>query len=105
MRTLAALRANGVPLIHAFSDGARGADDAADVGEVRRILRAVDWTELHLVEHPANLGLSASIVRGISDVLALHDETIVCARTTSSSPGARTTTSSRRSTGIGPTRA
>src|ERR1035441_9936066 len=67
-RTLAALRANGVTLIHAFSDGARGDGDKADVAEVRRVLRSVDWADLRLVGRPGNLGIEgteAGIVRGI----------------------------------------
>jgi hypothetical protein len=77
-RTLAGLRANRVPLIHAYSDGPRDDAEAADVAEVRRILRSVDWAELRLVERPANLGLNRSLVGGISDTLAAHGEIVVC---------------------------
>jgi hypothetical protein len=77
-RTLAALRANSVPLIYAFSDGARNEADEADVAEVRRVLCDVTWAEMHVVERPANLGLDPSIIGGISEVLAIHDEIVVC---------------------------
>ncbi len=78
VRTLAALRANGVPLIYAFSDGPRNASDTADVTEVRRVLRGVDWAEIHVVERPENVGLNASLIRGISEVLHIHDDVVVC---------------------------
>ena len=42
-RTLACLRDNRVPLIHAFSDGPRTPDKAALVDQSRQILRAIDW--------------------------------------------------------------
>jgi hypothetical protein len=90
-RTLAALRANGVTLIHAFSDGARGDGDKADVAEVRRVLRSVDWADLRLVERPVNLGIDgteAGIVRGITETLALHEEIVVCEDDIELAPGA-----------------
>jgi hypothetical protein len=77
-RSLAALRANGVTLIHAYSDGARDVGDEADVAEVRRTLRAVDWADLRLVERPVNLGINRSIIGGISDTLAAYGEIVVC---------------------------
>lgn len=77
-RTLAALRRNRVPLIYAFSDGARNAADEADVATVRRMLHAVDWTTMRVVERPRNVGLDASVVSGISAVLADHEEIVVC---------------------------
>src|SRR5476649_2285165 len=77
-RTLAALRENGVPRIYAFSDGARDGADDADIAEVRRMLHDVDWAEISVVARERNLGLSASIISGISEVLALHDEIVVC---------------------------
>jgi hypothetical protein len=91
VRTLAALRANGVTLIHAFSDGARDSGDEADVAEVRRVLRSVDWADLRLVERPANLGIhgvEAGIVRGITETLALHEEVVVCEDDIELAPGA-----------------
>jgi glycosyltransferase involved in cell wall biosynthesis len=86
-RTLAALHANGVPRIYAFSDGARDGADEADIAEVRRMLRAVDWAEISVVEREKNLGLSASIISGISEVLALHDAVIVCEDDIEFAPG------------------
>lgn len=90
-RTLAALRANGVTLIHAFSDGARGGGDESDVAEVRRVLRSVDWADLRLVERPVNLGIEgvdSAIVRGITEALQLYEEIVVCEEDIELAPGA-----------------
>lgn len=87
-RTLAALRTNGVTLIHAFSDGARNEADDAGVAEVRRVLHAVDWAEVHLVQRPENVGLYASVVGGISQVLSTHDRVVVCEEDIEFAPGA-----------------
>ncbi len=76
-RTLAALRANHVPRVLAFADGARGAADAAAVAETRALLRAVDWCDMQLTERPVNLGLGRNVVAGISEVAARHDAFIV----------------------------
>lgn len=77
-RTLASLRVNEVPLVYAYSDGPRSPSVAADVEEVRRILRRVDWTRLVLVEQPRNLGVADSEYGGISRVLTDHNEVIAC---------------------------
>ena len=87
-RTLAALRANSVPLIHAFSDGARGDADRADVAEVRQILRAIDWAEVKIVERPANLGVDVAVPLGITETLAEYDEIVVCEDDIELAPGA-----------------
>ena len=87
-RALAALRANAVPLVYAFADGARDSADVADVAAVRKMLRAVDWTEMRLVERPSNLGVDRSVVAGISEVLVAHDEIIVCEDDIEMAPGA-----------------
>jgi hypothetical protein len=71
-RVLASLRANGVPLILAFADGAKGREDAARVGEVRAQLRAVDWCELRLAERKENLGLGRNVRAAVDEVAAQH---------------------------------
>lgn len=86
-RTLAALRTNGVSCIYAFSDGPRNVADEPDVAEVRRVLRAVDWAEMHLVERPQNAGLNTSLIGGISDVLAMHEDVVVCEEDIEFTPG------------------
>ena len=64
--TLECLRMNRVPRIYAFSDAAKTPAQRAGVAEVRRLLRAVDWCEMSVVERPENLGLGASIRAGVS---------------------------------------
>jgi hypothetical protein len=86
-RTLESLRANAVPLIYAFSDGPRDDGKVSAVEAVRKILRAVDWTEVKLVERPTNLGLGASIRRGVTEVLRHHDNAIVVEDDLISVPG------------------
>lgn len=76
-RTLACLRANHVPMIYAFSDGARDASAAADVEAVRAELRAVDWTRIEVVASPGNLGVSEAEQRGITRVLAAHELAVI----------------------------
>ena len=49
-RTLSCLRENRVPLIYAFSDGPRTADQAPAVARVRDLLRAVGWCDVVLRE-------------------------------------------------------
>lgn len=76
-RTLACLRADKVPRIIAFSDGPRRAEDAPAVGEVRGMLRTVDWCELELHERNENLGLGRSILTGVKEALDRHQAVIV----------------------------
>lgn len=76
-RTLDSLRANQVPLIYAFSDGPRTPDKRPAVAEVRKILCAIDWCEVILVEREENWGLGHSILAGVTDVLDKHDAVIV----------------------------
>lgn len=71
-RTLAGLRADAVPLIYAFADGARGAADAAAVAETRALLRGIDWCEVRLTERTENLGLGRNVLAGASAVAAAH---------------------------------
>ncbi|MBI3568270.1 MAG: FkbM family methyltransferase [Gemmatimonadetes bacterium] len=86
-RTLASLRANDVPMIYAFSDGARDASVAADVAAVRAELRTVDWTRITIVESPVNLGVSESEQRGITRVLAEHEMAVIVEEDLESVPG------------------
>ncbi|HEY4300796.1 MAG TPA: hypothetical protein VGM73_07985 [Candidatus Didemnitutus sp.] len=76
-RTLASLRANAVPRLIAFCDGPKGPRDSNQVGQVRAQLRAVDWTEVELVERPANLGLGKSVLAGVTEVAQRHEAFIV----------------------------
>ncbi len=76
-RVLAGLRENGVPLIQAFADGAKGRADAAAVAETRALLRAVDWCEVRLTERAENLGLGRNVLAGVTAVAAQHEAFIV----------------------------
>lgn len=76
-RTLAGLRANQVPLIYAFCDGARDAGVAERVSAVRRVIRSVDWCDIRIEERPANLGLGVSIRTGVARVLEAHEMLLV----------------------------
>ncbi len=76
-RVLGCLRENRVPLIYAYADGAKGGADAAAVGEVRALLRAIDWCEVRLTERPANLGLGRNVLAGVTAVTAKHESFIV----------------------------
>jgi hypothetical protein len=76
-RTLNCLRENRVPLIYAFSDGARTPDKAMAVAQVRDMLRAVDWCEVVLCERETNLGLGCSILTGVPEVLGKNEAAII----------------------------
>lgn len=76
-RALACMRENGVPLIEAFADGAKGGADAAAVAEVRAMLRVVDWCEVRLTERAENLGLGKNVLAGVSEVAARHAAFVV----------------------------
>lgn len=69
-RTLASLRANAVPRLVAYADGAKGEGDAARVAAVRALLRGVDWCDARIVERPRNLGLGKNVLAGVGEVAA-----------------------------------
>jgi len=76
---LAALRTQTVrfPLIIAFSDGARHDEDAPHVEAVRALLRAIDWTEVQLVEREYNYGGPANLIQGISQVFESYERAVI----------------------------
>lgn len=76
-RTLASLRANKVPLLYVYCDGAKHATDAERVMETRSVVRGIDWCQTRIIERDANLGLGASILKGVGEVLRQHDSLIV----------------------------
>lgn len=75
--TLDCLYKDSVPVIYAFSDGARTPEQADAVAQVRHLLRNIDWCEMHLIERQQNLGLGRSIVTGVTEVLNIHNRVIV----------------------------
>jgi len=76
-KTLKGLQSNHVPLIYAFSDGARTPDKLAAVEEVRETLRGVDWCDVKLIERESNLGLGKSVRAGVSEVFERFDRIVV----------------------------
>ncbi|WP_438480188.1 methyltransferase, TIGR04325 family [Oleiharenicola lentus] len=62
-----------MPLIYAFSDGAKSLADAPMIEAVRAQLRAVDWAEVHLCERDRNFGLGPNVLAGVTEVAAKHD--------------------------------
>jgi Glycosyl transferase family 2 len=76
-RTLAALRADGVPRILAYSDGPRNPAEQGDVDLVRALLRSVSWCPVEIHERPANLGLGRSVLDGVTHAFRDYDAVIV----------------------------
>jgi hypothetical protein len=76
-RALDALAREPVPLLIAYSDGPREPGDEVPVAAVRRLLRAVDWCPVQVVERRANLGLGRSVITGVTEVLARHEAVLV----------------------------
>jgi hypothetical protein len=76
-RTLASVRANGVPRIYAFSDGARDAAAGHDVAAVRALLHAIDWAPVEVHESPVNQGVATAEIEGISHVLERHEAAVM----------------------------
>jgi hypothetical protein len=76
-RTLQALAADGVPLLHVFCDGPKGKEDRAEVDETRALVELIDWCETRVVMRKENNGLGRSVLRGMSEVFVNHDEAIV----------------------------
>jgi hypothetical protein len=75
--TLKCLRDNRVPMIYAFSDGARTDEQQANVETVRRMLKSIDWADVSIVERPNNFGLGRSIITGVTELLRNHESLIV----------------------------
>lgn len=76
-RVLTSLRENRVPRLEVFADGGKGPADAPAVAETRALLRAIDWTEVRLVERPGNLGLGRNVLAGVTEVAAQAEAFIV----------------------------
>lgn len=76
-KTLGCLCENNVPLIHAFADGPKTLKEVERVAEVRRILRQIDWCEVHLVERDENFGLGKSILTGVTEAFQKYEAIIV----------------------------
>ncbi len=76
-KTLEGLKGNSIEKLYVFSDGPRNQADKVLIDKVRRIIREIDWVDIEIVEYQANQGLSKSIQKGLDQVFAKHDRTIV----------------------------
>lgn len=76
-RALACLRADAVPLLCVFADGAKSSTDAAAFAQTRALLRGIDWCEVRLTERTENFGLGRNVLAGVSEVAARHGAFIV----------------------------
>jgi hypothetical protein len=78
-RVLNALREQTIrpPLIVAFADGARHEAEESQVAAVRQIIRAIDWTDVQLIERDRNYGGPANLIQGISQVFESYDRAVM----------------------------
>jgi GT2 family glycosyltransferase len=67
-----------------YCDGARGAEDRADVAATRAVARALAPAHARIVERGENLGLARSVIAGVSEltaefgsVVALEDDLVL----------------------------
>jgi hypothetical protein len=76
-QVLECFRADGVPLLHIFSDGPRSAALAEEVAAVRHLIRSIDWCECVVEESQTNLGLGVSVKRGVSAAIQRYGSAII----------------------------
>jgi hypothetical protein len=80
-RTVDALRVNTLATqsdLYVFADAARDASDAASVESVRDFVRGITgFKSLTVIERDRNLGLAASIIGGVTEVLRGHHRVVV----------------------------
>lgn len=74
---LECLRAEKIPLLYIFADGAKNDLMSADIHASRECVKAIDWCEVRLIERIHNLGLGKNILMGVTEVAALYDQFIV----------------------------
>jgi hypothetical protein len=61
-----------------FSDGPKSGQGASQVEEVRSFISTIQgFKAVHVVESKTNLGLSASVIAGVTKVLEAHEKVIV----------------------------
>ncbi len=64
--------------LYIFSDGARGAEGSESVSEVRKFIREISgFKEIHIMEQTKNLGLSQSIISGVTKVVNIYGKAII----------------------------
>ncbi len=76
-QTLAALRANNIPRLIVYSDGARDARDGPGVDEVRQCLSRIDWCAVERHDRTENRGLGKNILAGVTEALETHEAVLV----------------------------
>jgi FkbM family methyltransferase len=83
-RTLESLAANDMAAgseLYIFSDGPRESateEDRERIGQVRALARERNWCgKVHIMESPVNKGLAASVIDGVSQVIAKAGRVIV----------------------------
>lgn len=76
-QVLDCFRADGVPLLHIFSDGPRDASVAGEVAAVRSLIRSIDWCKCVIEERSTNLGLGVSVKLGVSAILQQYGSAII----------------------------
>ncbi|MGA2971387.1 MAG: glycosyltransferase family A protein [Candidatus Bathyarchaeia archaeon] len=64
-------------LLIVFADGPRNIAEESEVNLVRGIVRAVNWTEVQLVERSRNIGCAANITRGLIEVFKSYSRAVV----------------------------
>lgn len=64
--------------LYIFSDGYKDDAGKEKVLEVRRYIASIaGFKKVHIIEHPTNQGLSASVIAGVSTVFNTYDRVIV----------------------------
>lgn len=75
--TLAQLKKNKIPILYIFIDGPRNEQDASKVNDVIKLARSISWTKTKVIRRKSNLGLSASIQKGLDAVFFEHESAII----------------------------
>lgn len=76
-QTLACLKANKIPLLIVYSDGAKGPADAPSVDAVREMINAIDWCQVEPRFRVKNMGLGKNIMSGVTETLERFESCIV----------------------------
>ena len=76
-QTLAALRADGIPRLIVYSDGARDERDRPGVDGVRQCLSRIDWCAVERHDRTENRGLGKNILAGVTETLETHEAVLV----------------------------
>jgi hypothetical protein len=80
-QTLLALKANPEAAsteLYVYCDAAKSAEHQAKVDEVRHLVEDIDgFAKVHRIYRDKNMGLANSIIKGVTQVLTLHERVIV----------------------------